>query len=157
MPESADILVSAIAIDLVTLATILMSGRGGSKIREWYQKYGMGAISMDVLSAFIGAYIALHVSSKLEYQVLAAIGIVLIHDLTFGLIVKSLKDKSPIMGVFSEYADEVGFKILIADSLIVIGTLLVGHVCAKFVKDKNKLAAVGVILAYLLLLFVYSF
>lgn len=156
MSNFTELFVSAILIDVITLLSLLLSGRGGTYIRKWYIKYHVGAILMDVLSAFIGAYIALNIGSTLKEQLLAAIFIVLIHDVSFGFIVKAFQNYSPIMNLFADYAKEVGGTILIVDSLIVMGTVLGTKIFEK-IENKDKVKFLGVILSYILLLLVFSF
>lgn len=153
--------VGALVVDAATAALLLGTGRGGTQVREWYRRYRGDAAAMDVLSLFIGTYLAVRIapSSSLGIQLATAVLIQLAHDIAFGYAVQefaSASSPSPIMALFRKYAEEMGVYILWADGAMIISTLLVARLVLPRL-SKRDVVALGGTIAYILLLTVHSY
>jgi len=149
------ILVAALIVDTITASYLLTSGHGGLQVRQWYKTLRIGAYSMDVLSLVIGTSLALKIApgSSIWTQILAVVMVQMAHDVLFGGFVNSAHAKGPLMALFRRYASEMGVKILIADAIMMVATLLL----ARQLSGRNDLWFLGLVAAYVGLLVVYSF
>lgn len=97
----------------------------------WYDKFGLAAVAADVFSLMIGVLIAilLFPNARGLALVAAAIFVQLVHDIFFYLVViRGLPHgQNKMIDVFKSYADEGGFTILLADSLMMTFTVLLAE------------------------------
>ena len=95
---------------------------------RWYSEFGIVAVLSDCLSAAIGTMIAMFVFPKgsLVTILIASVVVQTIHDVLFyfGVIRPISPGYNRMIDVFKAYAAENSWKIFIADSLIMIGTVL---------------------------------
>jgi len=98
-------------------------------LRMWYDKFGLAAVSADVLSAVLGVLLAMFFFPTAFgiNLVLASIFIQLLHDVFFYFVViRGLpQGQNQMIDVFKSYADEGGLTILLADALIMTGTVTI--------------------------------
>ena len=93
-------------------------------------KFGLGALLADVLSLMLFFIIAkfiypfLFKQYNLLYFLVLIVGVQTTHDILFGLFLDQYTGKSEILNVFKGYKKELGYRILIADSLMTISTAL---------------------------------
>ena len=103
---------------------------------EWYKRFGLAAVGADVLSLLIGIaaaryiYTALNLKPDLFLFLLVVILFQLCHDLFFYIaVIRQLPaGKNEMIDVFKAYGQENGGKILVADSLMMIGTALSANI-----------------------------
>lgn len=149
-----DVVTAALAVEVVTVGTLLATGRGGTHIRQWYRSYGASAAVMDVLSATVGAATGMAIGGhKLARQVAAAVVVTILHDLVFGHVVER-HGRRGVLKLFKQYAAEVGGTVLVVDVAIVLGTLLAATVLRR-VSYKPE-AILPSLLGYTVLLLVHS-
>jgi hypothetical protein len=98
-------------------------------LRLWYDKFGLAAVFADVLSAVLGVLIATFFFPNAWGLglVFAAILVQLLHDVFFYFVViRGLpQGQNQMIDVFKSYADEGGWTILLADALIMTGTVTI--------------------------------
>jgi len=102
----------------------------------WYDKFGVAAVSADVLSLVLGVLVAtlLFPNAVGLGLILASILVQLLHDVFFYFVViRGLpKGQNQMIDVFKTYADEGGATILLADSLMMTGTVLLAMMFDMF-------------------------
>lgn len=99
-------------------------------LNEWYDKFGITAVGSDVLSILIGIMFARYIYTGLALKgVFWFIAVLLLfqlaHDIFFyvAVILGLPKGHNAMIDVFKNYATENGFKILVADSLMMISAV----------------------------------
>ena len=92
-------------------------------LKLWYDKFGIAAVSADVLSLMLGVLLATFLfPGAIGLQlVMAAVFIQLLHDILFYLIVIQgvPQGQNSMIDVFKSYASEGGWTILLADALMI--------------------------------------
>jgi uncharacterized protein YacL len=126
------ILNGALITDLFVIF-LLISGAIKSKVLvEWYRKYNLSAVIADVLIIVIGIIIARFVYpfvfgenfSLIKFIGLAVV-IQIVHDILFYYMFKMVpRGKNMMLDTFKDYANEVGFKAVLSDSLMIVSTCL---------------------------------
>jgi hypothetical protein len=100
-------------------------------LKLWYDKFGVAAVAADVFSLMLGVLVAtlLFPNAYGLALVVAAVFVQLLHDVFFYLIViRGLpQGQNSMIDVFKSYADEGGFTILFADSLMIMFTVLLAE------------------------------
>ena len=98
-------------------------------LKLWYDKFGLAAASADVLSAVLGVLIAMFFFPTAFgiNLVFASIFIQILHDVFFYFVVtRGLpQGQNEMIDVFKAYADEGGWTILLADAMIMAGTVTI--------------------------------
>ena len=122
----------------------------GKYLNVWYNRFKLSAVLADVLIILIGFGISRYVYTEWIYPnhdwnalyfTATTVGIQLIHDVLFyiGIIRPINHGENGMIDIFKEYANEVGGKILVGDSLMIIGSSILamllkgspGHVVAS--------------------------
>lgn len=134
------IIISALIVDMIVLSRMVFGYIKIKSLNKWYNKFGFLAVVADVLSIVIGIIIARFLYSILfsQYSLILFIFLTcliqIIHDLSFAYFFNIIpRNKSIILDVFKDYGKEVGLTILLADSLMIIGTILL----ASFITTLN--------------------
>jgi uncharacterized protein YacL len=150
---------AAFITDLLVISLILFGYIQSNTLNTWYRKFGLAAFLSDTLILVIGYLIAqfiypfLFKKYNLLYFLCVVVGVQLVHDLLFGLIVNQYKGKSDIINVFKNYIKEVGPIILAADAAMVLSTALLQKVLEPY-KEANIVLLI--VLTYLAPYFIYS-
>jgi hypothetical protein len=148
----------AILVDLITVSVLFFGKRGGESVRKWYKQFRTGAACMDVMSLIIASWFAVMLGRNITEQIAIVIAIQILHDLIVGYFVKnSHPSQDTLLSMWKEYANEIGFVILLVDALMLIATVYFSQ--TEFVQNMNKetKAYAAVVFAYLLLLIIHSF
>jgi hypothetical protein len=123
------LLSAALWVDFVVMALIntvptrisFLPPTGALKL--WYDKFGLAAVSADVLSLMLGVLIATFIFPTAYglQLVFGAIFVQLLHDLFFYFVViQGLpQGQNSMIDVFKAYASEGGWTILLADALMI--------------------------------------
>jgi hypothetical protein len=141
-------------VDFVTLALHRVFNLGSS-LDKWYTEFGIVAVMSDCLSIVLVIMIA-----KIYFPryplLLTAIVIQIVHDLLFYLLVilPIPRGTNQMMDVFKDYSVENGWKILVADSLMVGSTVLIGKQIVNF--DTSVVQLFGLFGAYALTYIIYT-
>ena len=97
-------------------------------LKLWYDKFGLAAVSADVLSAVIGVLLATFFFPNAFgiNLVFASIFIQVLHDLFFYFVILAVpQGQNQMIDVFKSYANEGGWTILLADAMIMTGTVTI--------------------------------
>ena len=127
------ILSAAIIVDLIVMMSVVFGQIKAESLAVWYQQFGGLAVLADVLILVIGVIIArfLYPFFFTKWSLLQFLGLTIAvqvaHDLLFAVLFNAMpRGSSAILDVFKRYATEVGFMILLADAMMIAGTVLLG-------------------------------
>ena len=116
-------------IGIILLNTGIINSRS---LKEWYNKYTLSAVIADVLIIMIGLIIA----NKIYYYIFKEFSIIkfiiialivqIIHDILFYILITIIpKGKNQMIDTFKDYAKEISFYAIIADSTMIISACLI--------------------------------
>jgi hypothetical protein len=155
------ILNSVIITDIFVI-TLLIKGLIKSKVLEnWYRNLTLSAVIADVLIIVIGIILArflypfIFSNYSLTTFLLLAVLIQITHDILFYLFSISIqRGKSRILDIFKDYGKEKGTGAIIADSLMMISSILI----ASYLKGKTLNANIIILIfsIYLVPYMVYT-
>jgi len=152
---------AAIITDLAVIMRVILGQIKSKTLKEWYHTYGLSGIMADVLSIVIGVIIAQFIyplifsGFNLFLFIVVAVIVQLIHDLLFAQFFNWIpRGKSQILDTFKDYAKELGPVILLADSAMIVSTVLIGSFLKSFSESNN--AILLIVLLYLVPYFLYS-
>ena len=155
------ILNGAIITDLIVILLLIFGVIQSKVLKRWYKELSLSAVIADVLIIVIGIILArfiypyLFSSYSLIKFILLAVGIQCIHDILFYFFCTAIKrGKSRILDIFKDYGKEKGGKAIIADSLMMISTILIGSFLKGFSINANIITLI--IAIYLVPYFIYS-
>ena len=132
---------AVIIIDLIVILIAKNTTLFNKQINVWYDKFGMTAVFLDVAIIIIGLIITRYIFSiyKLTfnplYFILIALAVQLVHDvLLYKLVIVPYPEgNNQIIDVYKKYADENGYKVVVADSAMMLGSALL----AMYLKNKE--------------------
>ena len=127
MVNLVQIVSSVVWVDFFTIALHKFMNLGRS-LDTWYAQFGMVAVLSDCLVIVLGILLAqlLFAPTTLQGLLLTSIGIQLVHDVLFYLLVilPVPQGQNAMIDVFKQYASENGWKILAYDSFMIGATVL---------------------------------
>ena len=144
------ILNGTLITDLIVIA-LLIGGAITSKVLEhWYRDLSLSAVIADVLILVIGIIIARFLYPYIfgkQYSlwkfILLAVLIQITHDILFYILCTSVKrGKSKILDVFKDYGKEKGAGAIVADSLMMISSILIASYLKGFSLNVNVIALI---------------
>ena len=154
---------AAILADIGVMLLLLSKNIESKYLREWYKKYTLSAVIMDVLILVIGAILArlaypFFFSSGFSLIGLAGLAVVIqiTHDILFAVGFNMVpRGKSGIADLFQDYGKEIGVWILVADAVMMISTIVFGSLFGSLSLHTNILLLIGLVylVPYLLLSF----
>jgi len=140
------ILSAAVIVDVVVMLSAVFGLIKSKALAAWYQQFGGLAVLADVLILVIGVIIARFLYPFLfsKWSLLKFLGLTIAiqvaHDLLFAALFNAMpRGASAIMDVFKTYATEVGFMILLADAMMIGGTVLLGSLLASQSLNTNMI------------------
>lgn len=155
------ILNAIIITDLYVLGRVVFKQLNSKYLIEWYKKYGILAIMADVLSIMIGIIITRFLYPFLfkKFNIILfcclAVSFQILHDLLFSVMFISIpRGKSNIIDTFKDYANELGFIILLADALMIISSILLGSLLSSLSLNLNIVLLI--VLLYIIPYMLYS-
>jgi len=105
-------------------------------LKLWYDKFGVAAVAADVFSLMLGVLLATFIfPTAYGFQlVFGAIFVQLLHDLFFYVaVIQTLpQGQNSMIDVFKTYANEGGWTILLADSLMIGSVVLLSELSDIF-------------------------
>jgi hypothetical protein len=147
--------------DMIVIS-LLIAGIIKSKVLNlWYRKLSLSAVIADVLIIFIGIILArfLYPYFFTQYSLFKFIGLAVciqvIHDILFYKLSISIpRGKSQIMDIFKDYGKEASYKAILADSLMMVSSILI----ASFLKGQtnNINIIIMIVLIYLVPYLIYT-
>lgn len=124
----------------------------------WYQKFGMVAILSDCLVIVLGILLAQFVvpGASVTTLALASVGIQLLHDYLFYILVilGIPKGHNSMIDLFKSYSTEGGYKILIADAIMIASTVVLGDYLTTL--DPKVVTFIGLLGVYALTYILYT-
>jgi uncharacterized protein YacL len=121
------LITAVVWVDFITIALSRFRNLGKS-LDHWYERFGPVAVLNDCLVILLGILIAqwLFPRGDIMTIVIASVVIQLIHDGLFYLFVIQPipQGHNRMMDLFKEYANENGWKILLADSIMIGSTVV---------------------------------
>ena len=134
-------LLNAVLItDLFVISLLNMEFIQSRVLRKWYSQYNLSAVIADVLIILLVLILtrALYYSvfdkfSLLNFVILAVI-LQIAHDLLFALFFSSVpRGVNKMIDTFKDYANEMSYKAVIADS----GMMIMSSLIASYLVNKN--------------------
>jgi hypothetical protein len=124
-------------------------------LRQWYSQYNLSAVIADVLIILIGLiitraiyYYVFESFSILKFVILAVI-VQIIHDILFYLFFSNIpRGVNKMIDTFKDYANEVSYKAILADS----GMMIMSCLIASYLVNKNTNINIIVLISFLYLL-----
>lgn len=124
----------------------------------WYKQFQAVAVLNDCLVIILGILLAQFINPNTTVTGLAITSVIiqLIHDYLFyiGVIIPLPKGHNVMMDLFKKYASEGGYKILIADSAMISGTVFLGDYLTRF--NDKIVTFVGLLGVYALTYMIYT-
>jgi hypothetical protein len=125
----------------------------------WYADFGMNAVGADVLIIVLGIYLIQLLFPGVSGWTLAgyAVGLQVIHDVLFYLVVIQgvPAGQNAIIDLFKQYASQGSWKIILADSAMVVSAVFLMEYLDNTVSDA-WIAFWGLLAAYALIYVVYT-
>jgi hypothetical protein len=155
-------IISAAMITDMLVILLLKNGAFKSKyLEKWYSTYGFAAGLADVLSIVIVIiftrflYFKIFTKENLLYFIGLTVLVQWVHDILFYFLFRYIpRGVSGIMDTFKDYANEHGSSILVADSLMMISTILLATYFTSF--NVNHNIVLFIVALYLIVYFIYS-
>ena len=155
------IISAAMITDMIVILLLKAEILKSKSLEKWYSMYGFAGGLADVLSIVIGIIVArflyfkIFTTENLLYFIGLTVFVQWIHDILFYLLFRSIpRGVSGIMDTFKDYANENGAKILLADSLMMISTILLATYFSSFNVNHNIILFIFAL--YLFVYFLYS-
>ncbi len=124
----------------------------------WYKQFGIVAILSDCLVIVLGILLAQFISPNASVTGLAVTSVIIqiIHDMLFyvGVILPIPKGHNAMIDLFKKYSSEGGYKILLADSGMIAGTVFLADHLKSYTND--VVTFVGLLGAYALTYILYT-
>lgn len=147
------ILNGALITDLLFIFLLIFGVYHTKVLEQWYRKYTLAAAIEDVLILVIGVIVARYLYepifgskfSLIKFTLLA-VCVQVIHDFLFYLFFSWIpKGKNKMMDTFKLYAKEVSFYAILADSCMMVLTVLLSSYLASFTLNFNIILLIFVI------------
>jgi uncharacterized protein YacL len=152
-----DIVSAVVVVDFVTIVLSKFFNLGKS-LDKWYAKFGMTAVLSDCLIIILGIQLALLIEPKAGWfhLLMMALAIQVFHDIWFyfAIVIPIPKGHNEIIDLFKEYADENSYKIVVADSLMVVSTVVLAETLSYY--QESVVAFVGLLATYALTYIIYT-
>ena len=124
-------------------------------LRKWYSLYNLSAVIADVLIILIGLiitraiyYYVFDSFSIVKFIILAVI-VQIAHDILFYVFFSNIpKGVNKMLDTFKDYANEVSYKAILADS----GMMIMSCLIASYLVNKNTNTNIIVLISSLYLL-----
>ena len=150
------------AVLITDLFVILLLNTGIIKslvLNKWYSQYNLSAVIADVLIILIGLIItrAIYYYIFDEFSIIKfifiAIIVQIIHDILFYILFSNIpRGVNKMLDTFKDYANEVSYKAILADSgMIIMACLIASYLVNKTLNTNLIILIISVyLLPYLL-------
>lgn len=141
--------------DLFVMLLLRTSVIKSQVLNKWYSQYNLSAVIADVLIILIGLIIARAIYyyifdkfSLFKFIVIAVI-VQIIHDVLFYVLFTRIpRGVNKMLDTFKDYANEVSYKAILADS----GMMIMSCLIASYLVNKNTNTNIIVLISSLYLL-----
>jgi hypothetical protein len=124
-------------------------------LRQWYSQYNLSAVIADVLIILIGLIITRAIyyyvfdSFSIGKFVILAVIVQITHDILFYVFFSNIpRGVNKMIDTFKDYALEVSYKAILADS----GMMIMSCLIASYLVNKNTNTNIIVLISFLYLL-----
>ena len=156
------ILNGALITDLCVIFLLIFGAIKSKVLIEWYRKYNLSAVIADVLIIVIGIIMARFAYPYVfgeKFSLINFIGLAVViqilHDILFYYMFKMVpRGKNMMLDTFKDYANEVGFKAVLSDSLMIISTCLLSSYFVSLNLNTNII--ILILAVYILPYAIYS-
>jgi hypothetical protein len=128
-------------------------------LNEWYREFGMVAVGQDVLIIVLGISLAQLLFPGISGWNLVGVSVAIqiVHDVLFyvGVIQTLPGGHNKVIDLFKRYAAEGSWKIIVADSAMVISSVLLMEYLDNNLPDM-QIAWIGLLGLYSLLYIIYT-
>jgi len=132
------ILSAVICVDFLFMIYIKYTNLGEA-VNKWYLDYGLTAVISDCLIIVLGIMLTyfLFPDSNLTTIVIVSLCIQMAHDYLFylGVIRPLPQGTNRIIDLFKQYSQEHSWKILVADGMMVVSTVVLADYLANYSAD----------------------
>ena len=155
------LLSGVILTDLFVIYLLIIGFIQSKTLQIWYRELTLSAVIADVLIIVLGITLARYIYPFIfkEYSlvkfILVVLGVQITHDILFYLFCTSVPSgKSYILDFFKNYGKEMGVKAIMADSLMMISSVLIASSLKGLSLNGNII--VLILAVYLVPYFIYS-
>jgi hypothetical protein len=155
-------IITAILIVEIMVIMLTYSNMLGKNLKLWYQQFLLSALLADVLIIFLGVILARAIyyyifdTFSIINLILIILVIQIVHDILFYLIIITIpRGSNKMIDLFKDYADEVSYRAILGDSMMIIATGLIASYLANF--DANINIIISAVLIYLLQYIIYNY
>lgn len=146
---------SVLITDIFVLSLLRTNVIKSEVLNKWYSKYNLSAVMADVLIILIVLILARFVYSyifdtySLPKFIMVAVGLQVVHDLLFYALFSNVpRGVNQMLDTFKDYANEMSYKAVIADSGMMISSCLI----ASYLVGRNVNTNIIVLVSFLYLL-----
>lgn len=155
LPDYLPLFNAVLITDLIVILLLNTKVIDSRVLKQWYQKFNLGAVMADVLIILIVLIIARALYDYLfdRFSLINFIGLAvilqIIHDVLFYLVFSNIpRGVNKMMDVFKDYANEVSYKAILADS----GMIILSCLIATYLVNKNTNTNLIVLISFLYIL-----
>ena len=155
-------IITAILIVEIIGIMLTYSNMLGKNLKLWYQQFLLSAVLADIFIIFLGIILARAIYYYIfdTFSIINFILVILIiqitHDILFYLIITIIhRGANKMIDLFKDYADEVSYRAILGDSMMIIATGLIASYLANF--DANINIIISAVLIYLLQYILYNY
>ena len=154
MQSLLDTLVASIVTNLVVTNVIVhvLDAKSESS-RAYYTKLNTRAVLLDITSVLSLTLLAQRITGRNDRcvdQIVAAVVIQMVHDVTFGIYLDRMAPETQTMKLFREYANEHGKRILSVDATFMVVSVVLSRVLATLAPRDTMLLGTVALYAHLL-------
>jgi len=124
-------------------------------LRQWYSQYNLSAVIADVLIILIGLIITRAIyyyifdSFSIFKFIILAVAVQITHDILFYMFFSNIpRGVNKMLDTFKDYANDVSYKAILADS----GMMIMSCLIASYLANKNTNTNIIVLVSFLYLL-----
>jgi len=156
------ILTAVLVVDMVIILIARDTTIFGKAINEWYNKFTMTAVLLDVLIIVIGFIITRYIFTifDIEYSpelfIIILLTVQIVHDaLLYKFVILPYPEgNNQIIDVYKKYANENGYKVIVADSAMMLSSAILAMYLKN--KDMNETTSLLICTLYIIPYFIYQ-
>ena len=146
---------SVLITDLFVILLLNIGIIKSQVLRKWYSQYNLSAVIADVLIILIGLIITRAIYyyifdsfSIIKFIILAVI-VQITHDILFYVFFSNIpKGVNKMLDTFKDYANDVSYKAILADS----GMMIMASLVASYLVNKNTNTNIIVLISFVYIL-----
>lgn len=135
--------------DLIVIALLIGGVIQSKMLQKWYNELSLSAVIADVLIIVLGIIFArflypyIFAKYSLLKFILLTVGIQITHDILFYFFCTSVpRGKSRILDIFKDYGKEMGTRAIMADSLMMISSILIATYLKGLTLNANMITLI---------------